>query len=174
MTAPATPPLDYRIFVRMAENLRAIDPARGFFGHVDDAAVRLDGDSQASQASTASPLIVVEPSGSERWEYEPGQQALSWIGARISWLEDVAPEEPIAGGAPVATDDDERLLRFWKACADIARALVADDPTLGGLVTDIRITDRRWSRQAYEGQTVVAEVDVLIQVRRDFTTPGGY
>lgn len=174
MTSPITPPIEFRIFDRIAENLRAIDPARGFFGHVDDVAVRLDPDAEASEASTASPLIVVEPFGSERWEWEPAMQAIATMGVRLSWLEDVAPVVPIDGGAPASADDNERILRFWKACNDMSRAVVADDPTLGGLVTDIRIADRRWNRQAYNGQTVVAEMEVQIRTRRDFTRPGGY
>ena len=58
---------------------------------------------------------------------------------------------------------------WWHwALVDVAWA------TLGGLATDVRITDRRWSRQAYDGQTVVAEIEIQIQIRRNFTRPGEY
>lgn len=171
-------PLEMRIFEALRDRLAAIDPAAGYYGHVEDVAVKLDPDQEVSGLDTMpedQPVIVIEPFGAERWTWEPAMQAIAEIGARISWLEAVIPDTPESStAAPASTVDRARLLKFWRACADMSKALIANDPTLGGLVTDIRIADRRWNRAAYNGQTVVAEMDVAIKTRRDFLMAGGY
>ena len=65
-----------------------------------------------------------------------------------------------------------RQRAVWRACADTARVL-AEDPSLGGLVVDTRIVGRKWNREI-DGLDVYVSIDLEIRTRRDFTRPGSY
>lgn len=165
-----TEPHEYLIFERLAANLAAIDPSRGYYATVEDVAVRLDPDEAVSETEDVYPLVVLETMPGEKWEWEPAQQAICTFAAKISWLDKVAPSDTTP---PETLPKGARLLRYWRACTDIAKAL-ADDVTLGGLAIDVRIVNRHWPRERYDGAVTVAEVEIQIRTRRDFLTPGAY
>lgn len=163
-----TEPLEYRAVLRLVENLRQIDPSRGFFSHVEDVAVKLDPDQSLEELIGVYPAIVLMPGNDETWQYEPGSQAIASIPWRLVWVASARTEEPSGSGL----EDGGRMLAYWRACRDVLKVFI-DDVTLGGLVTELRITNRAWNREI-DGLDVHAVIDFTMRTRRDFTSPGGY
>lgn len=167
---PTGEPLEVRIFERLAAILAAISVEGGYYFDVGDASVTLDGAAAVAATAASSPVILIEPGTSEAWAYQPANQAIVELPARVIWVGSPrGPEDP----APFVTmPKGARLRTYWRACRDVLKAVTADY-TLGGLVVDVRVTGRQWN-QDIEGPDVYAVIDLSIRMSLDFTTPGGY
>lgn len=154
-------PLDYQLVLAVQTALEAITVAGGYHYTVPADAVKLDIDAGAEdflREGGAWPVLAIEVQPDEEWDYGKADQLVAKLRLAIHWF-----------GVSDLTDDASRMQTYFRACADIERALNAD-LTLGGLATDIRVLRRE---PAYDerGSRVWAEITVEIRHYRAYGAP---
>lgn len=164
-------PYEYRVRAALKAAFQAIAVAGGFYYGVADGAVVLDPDAdvEALLAPEAPrPLIIIEPDD-EAWEYFASGEVIVRMPTMVTWVHTAVPDTDVVFGTPAPIDDDYRLKVFHRGVADLEKA-IGLDPSLGGLVSDARITNRVW-HPGRNGQEVVAQVTLELSSYRRYGQP---
>lgn len=154
-------PNEYLAIRNLQAALLAISVSGGYHFDVAQLAVKLD-PNQGVAALIAPdgprPFMVLEVKP-DKWEYFPASEVRIVIPATVHWVgESLLPE-----------NDEARVQMYFRAVADIERALAKDNGR-GGHVIDTRIIRRQYDT-AVDGAQVWAMVDLEMPLRREYGQP---
>lgn len=153
-------PIEFLIVQDLQAALRQISPAAGYHYDVASMAVKLDPNHKIEDfidPNGPRPFLILEV-GKERREYAPASEVRVVLPLTVHWVGESSPAE-----------DENRMQMFYRACADIERA-VAKDPSRGGRAVDTRITGRTFDT-AVDGAQVWALVDLQVSLWRTYGEP---
>ena len=158
-------PIEYQIVKSLQTALLAISIAGGYHFDVAALTVKLDPNHKVEDLIAPDgprPFLIVEPTP-ENLQYFPASQVRLVMPVTIHWVSDATP-----------TDDDSRLLTYFKGCADVEKAIAKDEATRthGGLAVDTTIVKRTFET-AVDGAQVWASIDLEIVLHRTFGVPNG-
>lgn len=156
-------PIEFQIVESLQTALRGISVAGGYFHDVAALAVKLDADAKVedivASSGNARPFVILEvvPEG---FEYFPAAQVRFTAPFIVHFVNDSD-----------AKTDDAMLTEFYRACADVEKA-IAVDTERGGLANDT-IVSRREKRGGYEGQLVWSMIAIEVRGNRTYGKPTG-
>ncbi len=156
-------PIELRVVQAMQTAFRSISIAGGYWHDVASAAVKLDIDANVADligANPARPFIVIEATPEDITYPEKYRRTRIATPFIIHFIDDTDP-----------TDDTAMLEKYYKAIADIEKAIIVDD-TWGGLANHTTIVNREKHKTA-EGQQVWAQVTAEVVVTREYGAPNG-
>jgi hypothetical protein len=155
-------PIEYLIVKNLQAALAAISVGAGYFFTLAGTAVRLDPDRDIEsmfEPTGPRPFIVLQVKPGP-WEYFQAGELKRTLPVTVHWCSIAVP-----------TDDDSRMKTFFRGCADIEKAVVAD-LTRGGLARDTQIVAAEQDL-LIDGSQVWARVDLAIPLRRTYGQPNG-
>ena len=158
-------PIEYRIVRNLQAALQGLTRAGGYHYDVPAVAVKLDPNHGVEEligtpdAPGPRPFIVLEIVP-EKFEYFPTGDIKLRMPFVVHWVSDSIP-----------TDDESRLLTFYRGCADVEQA-IAVDGSRGGLAADTRVGKRTFDT-AVDGAQVWAQIEIEILQHRTFGRPNG-
>jgi hypothetical protein len=153
-------PSEFHILVNLRDALRNIKVTSGYHFDVEDVAVKLDPNADVESLIAPGgprPFVVIEVRP-DVWAYSPSKRVNLTLPMAIHWVSDASP-----------TDDESRMLTFFRGCADVERAIAAD-VSRGGLAIDTTVIERAYST-AIDGAQVWAINKVQILTRRIYGQP---
>lgn len=159
-------PIEFLIVQHVQAALRQIATANGYHFDVATFAVKLDPDQAAETLELpdgARPVILLEVKR-RRWTARPAMQTRVVLPMTVHWIGDALPVGE-AGGP----QDEDRMRTYYRACADIERA-VMQDVGRGGRAYDTRIVGDVMDTST-NGLTVYAMVDLEISLERTWGEP---
>lgn len=157
-------PIQYDILLNVQTALRAISTAGGYHHDVASGAVSIDAaDGLELLMATLihDPFFVVEFSSTSQPDYFPAEQMREFLPIMIS----------AAANAEQITKES-KAKTYAHLCSDIEKALVVDH-TRGALATDTRIGPKQWFFGGGNSTRVLATVDVVVRVYREYGKPDG-
>ena len=160
-----TDPKRYTVVLAVAEALRAIDAAHGYFHTVKPTSVTTKMDSDLwTVPESALPYFVVMPDSFENDDYLRGMQVKVDFPLLIVGRMD----------APRGSVGTEKLQTWEQLFADIERAVThhpvtgVEDVTLGGQVVDVTVTSRQAGIDVGSSPQVHVRIGVTAQYFRRF------
>ena len=155
-------PIEYLIVRDVQAALQAATVAGGYHYTIAAAAVKLDPNHEVEALVAPDgprPYVLIEVSPDE-WQYVPSNDVTLVTKLNVHWVHDTDP-----------TADEDLLLRYYRGCADVERALM-QDISRGGRAVDTRITSRTPGRDTDSAQ-VWATLAVEIHQVRTCGAPDG-
>ena len=151
---------EYLIVRHLQSALQQITVASGYHYDVAAIAVKLDPNHAVETLlAPAGPrpfvLIEVKP---DRWDYFPSMQVRIVMPITLHWVSEAQP-----------LDDESRMQLYFRGCADVERAIMADI-SRGGNATDTRVLTRVLDT-TNEGTQAWARIDTEIRVNRRYGSP---
>lgn len=162
MPAPSADPNEYLVMRNLQTALQAISLAGGYYYDVAAVAVKLDPDSKPEDLvppTGALPFILIDVQ----------QDAYTDFSSRPTRVKIDVPVNIFWINESEATVDESLLQTFYRGCADVEKAIVADIQR-GGLAYETRIAGRTFARK---GSQVWAVVEAHIWVGRRYGHPLG-
>lgn len=160
---PEIEPQDFRIMLALQERLQAIQVSDGYYYTVPASAVRFSHDiniEDLTAEDSPRPFIVIALTDDPHEHYQSPDELQVTLKIRIYWVSNTVP-----------TSDVSRLQVYLRGCADVERALMGQDRSLGGNATDIKLVNR--SLEDDMGAQVDAAIDLEIVFYRTLGNPLG-
>lgn len=157
-------PIEYRAIVALQALLQGIGGS-GYFYPIVDTVVKLDpnhGVDELVAANAPRPFVLMQV-WPEQWRYDPHGQLVLALPVTLHHVNDSDP-----------TRDTDRLLTYWRGCADVEKAITqgGHNVDLGGLAREMRIVERTLSPDTI-GSVVWAQIKTEITIDREYGKPNG-
>lgn len=152
-------PTEFLVLRNLRDALSAISVAGGYHFDVAASAVKLDPSVSVEDVigpDGPRPYLLIEMKP-EQFEYRPAMQLRLALSFTVHWV-----------GEQIGQDDESWIRTFYRACADIEKAVTVDI-TRGGKTVDTRILKRTFD--AMFGSQVWAMVDLEMPLHRTYGLP---
>lgn len=159
-----TEPREYRAVLALQALLQGIGGS-GYFYPIVGTVVKLDpnhGVDELVATNAPRPFVLLQV-WPDQWRYDPHGQVVLVVPVTLHHVNDSDP-----------TRDTDRLVTYWRGCADVEVALTPAgfNTDLGGAAREVRILERMLNPETV-GSVVWAQIKAEITIDREYGKPNG-